>query len=155
MFETLKKKMSKRNKDKMFKALNPYMLVTLDAMPITDIFPSAIPEKTMVMLDPAREENRDRSELRIAWPEFCRIHFKARINKRERVMTAPDMLIEFLRWILREVGSWKTTPTRPWNPESPVGCWFSPYLRVYGLTELKQALLSDLEMLRAMRGGHG
>ncbi len=135
----------------MFKVLNPYMLVAVDAIPITDIEPGPTPEKTFVHLDPQREENQGRRELRVAWPEFCAIHFKAKVNKRERVVTVPDVLLEYLTWVHREIGGWKTLPARPWDPDSAVGRWFSPYLRVSSLEELRQGLAADMALLRSMR----
>ncbi|MGI6087481.1 MAG: hypothetical protein ACOYCD_05980 [Kiritimatiellia bacterium] len=135
----------------MFKALNPYMLVAMEEIPITDIQPGPTPEKTFVYLDPQREENRGRKELRVTWTELCEIHFKARVNKRERIMTVPDMLLEYLAWVDKELGGWKTVPPRPWDPDSAVGRWFSPYLRVSGMRELRDCLHADMVLLRSMR----
>ncbi len=135
----------------MFKTLNPFMLIVIDSIPITDIQPGSTPEKTFVYLDPKREENQERTELRVTWSEFCKIHFKAKVNNRERVVTVPDILLEYMGWVLKEVNSWRETPARPWDPDSSIRCWFSPYLRVADMEELKRAINEDITLLRSMR----
>lgn len=135
----------------MFKAMNPYMLVAMEQIPVSDIIPGPTPDQTRLVIDLKKGAG---PELR-TWSEVAGIrHFEVKINGRSRgIRSLAEILLEFAQWIEAEIADWKDPiSVRPWDPDDELRQWFSPYLKVAKVAELRSALADDIVLLKGMTG---
>jgi hypothetical protein len=137
----------------MFKALNPYMLVAMDTsqMPITGIWPGVTPEETELSLESRQVGGATR---RHKWTDVAGVrYYNVKVNGRSKGNRAlAEILVEYAKWMDDEVSKWKDPiPPRPWDPLDEIRQWFSPYLRVANVADLRQALADDVAMLSGVQ----
>ena len=131
----------------MFKALNPYMLMAMEEIPVADIRVGATPEETVLLIDLKQGRELEHK----AWSEVAGVPcYDVRINgKRKGNRSLADIFLEFAQWVESEVSTWKDPiGARPWHPKDGPRQWLSPYLRVANVAELRKALAEDIGMLK-------
>jgi len=139
----------------MFKALNPYMLIAMDTteMPISDIWPGGTPEETEVACGDMQENGTP--SRRTGWLDVAGLrYYNAKVGTRKLGnCSLAEILCAFAKALNEEVSRWKDPiPPRPWDPLDKTGIrqWFSPYLRVATVADLREALAEDIGMLEAI-----
>lgn len=135
----------------MLKALNPYMLMVMDQIPVEDIRPGATGDETWLLVDLKRGAGPEVKR----WSEVAGIrHYDVKVNgRRKGNWSLAEILLEFAQWVEAEVSDWKDPITsRPWNPDDNLRQWFSPYLRVANVADLRKALAEDITQLKAATG---
>ena len=136
----------------MFKALNPYMILTFPETPVKDIFPAGTPEETDLTVDILDGSGlRRRKWSAVAPLRFFAISING--NKRKNRCLA-ELVCEIALWVDTEVSTWKDPlPTRLWSPDDKdenFRQWLSPYLRVASLADLKKLLAEDIAYLKSI-----
>ena len=131
----------------MFKALNPYMLMSVAEIPVADIRVGATPEETVLWIDLKQGRGVEYK----TWNEVAGVHcYDVKINgKRKGNRSLADIFLEFAQWVEIEVSTWKDpVAARPWHPKDGPRQWLSPYLRVANVADLKKALAEDIALLK-------
>ncbi len=80
------------------------MLVAVDAIPITDIQPGPTPEKTFVYLDPRRGGESGADGIAGGLAGILHHPFQGQGQQARAVVTVPDVLLEYLAWLNKELG---------------------------------------------------
>ena len=148
----------------MFKALNPYMLLTLrggisqgdvqkETRFVENIYPGSTPEETELEIDIRDGKGLKRQKWSaVAHLRFFSVSIKNEGKKKNRCLA--ELVAEFAVWVDSEVSVWKDPlPTRLWNPddkEDNFRQWLSPYLRVASLIDLRKLLAEDIAYLKSV-----
>ena len=137
----------------MFKALNPYMLLTFPETPVKDIFPGSTPDDTDLVLDILDGSGLGRRKWSLVAPLRF---FSISVNKSKKENRClAELVCEFAIWVDSEVSAWKDPlPARLWNPDGKddnFRQWLSPYLRVASLADLRKFLAEDIAYLKSVK----